>query len=157
VGEINRQFKENPQNAINALTRGKPAAEAAEPVKATSEQIEGFKRRRDEAQEEIKILSRVEGIQPEKIQAKKDEIEHLDKQIKGELPPDALPPTSESSKAGVEKRIGEMYAAKTPEEQKAITAAVEKGLDVGALGMELGLAYTLLGRNEEAFARLEKA
>jgi hypothetical protein len=29
-------------------------------------------------------------------------------------------------------------------------------LDVGALDMGLGLAYTVLGRNEEAFTRLEK-
>jgi hypothetical protein len=54
-------------------------------------------------------------------------------------------------------RDAAMNRPATPEELKAITAAVEKGLDVGALGMGLGLAYTLLGRNEEAFARLEKA
>src|SRR5262249_2872710 len=46
-------------------------------------------------------------------------------------------------------RDAAMNRPATPEEQKAITAAVQKGLDEGALGMGLGLAYTPTASHEE--------
>ena len=46
-------------------------------------------------------------------------------------------------------RDAAMNRRATPEEQKAITAAVEKGLDEGALGIGLGLAYTPSATHEE--------
>ena len=46
-------------------------------------------------------------------------------------------------------RDAAMNRRATPEEQKAIGAAVQKGLDEGALGMGLGLAYTPTATHEE--------
>ena len=46
-------------------------------------------------------------------------------------------------------RDAAMNRLATPEEQKAIAAAVQKGLDEGALGMGLGLAYTPTATHEE--------
>jgi N-acyl-D-aspartate/D-glutamate deacylase len=46
-------------------------------------------------------------------------------------------------------RDAAMNRRATLEEQKAITAAVQKGLDEGALGMGLGLAYTPTATHEE--------
>src|SRR5471030_123225 len=46
-------------------------------------------------------------------------------------------------------RDAAMNRRATPEEQKAIAAAVRKGLDEGALGMGLGLAYTPTATHEE--------
>ena len=46
-------------------------------------------------------------------------------------------------------RDAAMNRRTTPEEQRAITAAVQKGLDEGALGIGLGLAYTPSATHEE--------
>lgn len=46
-------------------------------------------------------------------------------------------------------RDAAMNRRATPEEQRAIAAAVQKGLDEGALGMVLGLAYTPTATREE--------
>jgi N-acyl-D-aspartate/D-glutamate deacylase len=46
-------------------------------------------------------------------------------------------------------RDAAMNRPATPEEQKAIAAAVQKGLDEGALGVGLGLAYTPTATHEE--------
>ena len=46
-------------------------------------------------------------------------------------------------------RDAAMNRQATPEEQKSIAAAVQKGLDEGALGMGLGLAYTPTATHEE--------
>jgi N-acyl-D-aspartate/D-glutamate deacylase len=46
-------------------------------------------------------------------------------------------------------RDAAMNRRATPEEQKAIAGAVQKGLDEGALGMGLGLAYTPTATHEE--------
>jgi N-acyl-D-aspartate/D-glutamate deacylase len=46
-------------------------------------------------------------------------------------------------------RDSAMNRRATAEEQKAITAAVQKGLDEGALGLGLGLAYTPTATHEE--------
>jgi len=46
-------------------------------------------------------------------------------------------------------RDAAMNRPATPEEQKAMAAAMEKGLDEGALGMGLGLAYTPSASHEE--------
>jgi N-acyl-D-aspartate/D-glutamate deacylase len=46
-------------------------------------------------------------------------------------------------------RDAAMNRRATAEEQKAITAAVQKGLDEGALGMGLGVAYTPTATHEE--------
>jgi N-acyl-D-aspartate/D-glutamate deacylase len=46
-------------------------------------------------------------------------------------------------------RDAAMNRRATPEEQKAITAAVRKGMDEGALGLGMGLAYTPMATHEE--------
>jgi thioredoxin reductase len=115
-----------PQGAAagGQLPRTEPVPNAApvvsEAPKATPGQIGGWERRVKEAQHEIDLLKNVPDMPPERIQERQAEIDHLNKQIAGDLPPDALPPLPASSKGGVEKRIGEMYAAKTPEEQQRI-------------------------------------
>jgi thioredoxin reductase len=82
-----------------------------QPVKATPEQISGFERRIEEAQNEMEVLKGVKGMPPERIQERVDEIDHLKKIIAGEIPPDALPEAPASSRAGAIKRAEEMYAA----------------------------------------------
>jgi len=81
------------------------------PVQMVPDQMEGFRRRIGEAQNEINVLSKVEGMPPEKIQERVDEIDHLRKIISGEESPPELAPSPESSRAGEIKRAEEMYAA----------------------------------------------
>src|ERR1043165_4028571 len=50
---------------------------------------------------------------------------------------------------GLLPRDGAVNRAATPEEQKAIAAAVEKGLDEGGMGMGVGIAYTPTANADE--------
>lgn len=91
---------------------------ATEPQKATPQQITGWQRRKAAVQAELDLLGKLEQTDVIKghIEDRNKEIEHLDKQIAGELPPDALPPLPKSSESVAEGRIETMSAT---EEDKA--------------------------------------
>jgi thioredoxin reductase len=97
------------QTVPSETARVAPVTPEAAPAAAVD--TSGFQRRIDAAQHEIELLKGVEGIDPGRIQERVDEIDHLKKVISGEVPPDELPETPESSRAGQIKRAQEMYAA----------------------------------------------